>query len=310
MAEKDSYRVLDLKALRCFWATAKHGSLTRAGIELGISEPAISKRIKALEGYLRTKLYESRGGRVSPTPSGQRVMSMAVELFDKLEEFERTLAGQEAAGSVVIAAEEPVQLYLLPEVVERFTREYPRVSLSLVSRTAAQTVELVRRNEADLGLVPEFSLPYELVFYPWRTFPAYLLCPIGHPLLQRGRATMRDLLNHANVMKYPLIVREIEAPEPQRIQEALRREGLPFNIAFAVGTMETVKQYVARGLGIGVVSGICLTEKDHRELQAVEIPKEFQGESTYGVVLRKDKYLTAALRGLLPMVGVGGISAA
>ncbi|MCI0799509.1 MAG: LysR family transcriptional regulator substrate-binding protein, partial [Chloroflexi bacterium] len=71
------------------------------------------------------------------------------------------------------------------------------------------------------------------------------------------------------------------------------------------GTMETVKQYVARGLGIGVVSGICLTERDHGELQAVEIPKEFQGESTYGVVLRKDKYLTAALRGLLPMVGVG-----
>ena len=52
MAEDDSYRVMDLKALRCFWAMAKHGSLTRAGIELGISEPAISKRTKALEVYL------------------------------------------------------------------------------------------------------------------------------------------------------------------------------------------------------------------------------------------------------------------
>ena len=122
--------------------------------------------------------------------------------------------------------------------------------LSLVSRTAAQTVELVRRNEADLGIVPRFSLPHELVFYAWRTFPAYLLCPTGHPLLRTGRPGIRDLLNHANVMKYPLIVRETEIPEPQRIEEALLHEGLPFNVAFGVGTMETVKQYVVHGLEV------------------------------------------------------------
>ena len=238
------------------------------------------------------------------SPTGQRVMSMAVDLFDRLEEFEQTLAGQEATGSVVVAAEDPVQLYLLPQVVERFTGEYPQVRLSLVSRTAAQTVELVRRNEADLGIVPRFSLPHELVFYAWRTFPAYLLCPTWHPLLRTGRPGIRDLLNHANVMKYPLIVRETEIPEPQRIEEALLHEGLPFNVAFGVGTMETVKQYVVHGLGVGVVSGICLREEDYGNLQAIETPKEFRGETTYGIVMRKDKYLTTALRGLLPLLGV------
>ena len=159
MAEEDSYRVMDLKALRCFWAMAKHGSLTRAGIELGISEPAISKRTKSLEGYLGTKLYESRGGRVSLTPSGQRVMSMAVDLFDRLKEFQQTLDDQKATGSVVIAAEDPVQLYLLPPVVEGFAREYPRVRLSLVSRTAAQTVELVPPKRGRLGDRSAFFAP-------------------------------------------------------------------------------------------------------------------------------------------------------
>jgi len=165
-------------------------------------------------------------------------------------------------------------------------------------------VELVRRNEADLGIVPHFSLPHELLFHPWRTFPACLLCPIGHPLLRTGKPGIRDLLNHADVMKYPLIVRETETPEPQRIEEALLREGLPFNVAFGVGTMETVKQYVVHGLGVGVVSGICLKEEDYGNLQAIEIPKEFRGETTYGIVMRKDKYITTALRGLLPLLGV------
>ena len=52
------------------------------------------------------------------------------------------------------------------------------------------------------------------------------------------------------------------------------------------------------------VSGICLTEEDGGRLQAIEIPEEFRGETTYGVVVRRDKYVTAALRGLLDIIGV------
>src|SRR5204863_125201 len=60
--EKHSFDVLDLKSLRCFFSMAKHGSLTKAGIDLGISEPAVSQRVKSLEEELGAKLYEARGG--------------------------------------------------------------------------------------------------------------------------------------------------------------------------------------------------------------------------------------------------------
>jgi DNA-binding transcriptional LysR family regulator len=55
--DRSAYDVMDLKALRCFLSVARHGSLTKAGIELGISEAAISQRVKALEGDLGIKLY-------------------------------------------------------------------------------------------------------------------------------------------------------------------------------------------------------------------------------------------------------------
>ena len=61
---QDAYDVLDLKALKCFWEMARSGSLTQAGISLGISEAAVSQRIRKLEGYLGVKLYEARGGKV------------------------------------------------------------------------------------------------------------------------------------------------------------------------------------------------------------------------------------------------------
>ncbi|OGA19304.1 MAG: hypothetical protein A3H32_04210 [Betaproteobacteria bacterium RIFCSPLOWO2_02_FULL_63_19] len=75
---REPYEVMDLKALRCFFAMARQGSLTKAGIELGISEAAVSQRVKALETYLRVKLYEARGGRVRLTPAGERTMDLAV----------------------------------------------------------------------------------------------------------------------------------------------------------------------------------------------------------------------------------------
>ena len=143
MEQERAYRVMDLKALRCFWAMGKRGTLTGAGIELGISEPAVSKRVRALEGYLGTKVYEARGGKVRLTPVGQQVLEMSVALFDQMEEFERGLAQEEITGTVTVAAEHPVQLYLLPPVVASYMRMFPGVRLELLARTVSQTVELV-----------------------------------------------------------------------------------------------------------------------------------------------------------------------
>src|SRR5688572_233452 len=74
MPREDLYRVMDLKALRCFWALGRRESVTQAGIDLGISEPAVSQRVKALQLYLSVKLYEVRGGRVALTAAGQRTL--------------------------------------------------------------------------------------------------------------------------------------------------------------------------------------------------------------------------------------------
>jgi DNA-binding transcriptional LysR family regulator len=301
--DEDLYRVMDLKALRCFWAMAKEGSLTRAGIELGISEPAVSQRIRSIERYLGTKLYEASGGRVALTDSGRRLFQMAIDLFDRLEDFETGLGELETTGSITLAAEDSVHLYLLPPVVERFIRDFPRVRLRLPSRTVGQTVAMVQQDKADLGIVAQCSLPAGLTFIPWRAFPAYLLLPLGHPLARRDARRVWDLLDYATAMRYPLILAESEGYR-HRIREALRRRGLPFNVAFEAGTFEILKRYVAAGVGIGVISGISLPEDDGSKLIALEIPREFEGDTTYGVVMREGKHVSRALAGLLTLLDI------
>jgi DNA-binding transcriptional LysR family regulator len=301
MDRDDPYRVMDLKALRCFWATARFGSLTQAGIELGISEPAVSQRVRSLEKHLGAKLYEARGGRVALTPTGDRVFGMASDLFERLEEFEEGLSGGEATGTLDVAAYDEAQFYILPEIAVRFRQQFPRVRLRLLSHDAAGAADLVRRNQVDAGVMAQRALPDDLVFHPWRTFQAYLLIPVGHPLLRDGRPAFTDLLRREIVGRFPMVVPQSADQGYQRLADGFRRLGLPFNVAAEVGTMEAVKRFVLHGLGIGVVTGIYLTDDDRTRLAAIELPPELDASTTYGLVLRRDKYLSPPLRGLLAL---------
>jgi DNA-binding transcriptional LysR family regulator len=304
MAPEDAQDPIDPKALRCFWATARLGSLTRAGRELGISESAVAQRLRALETRLGAKLYEARGGRVRLTAAGERALDLTVAVLDQLATLARVVAAEEAAGTLTLAADGPVLRFLLPDVIQRFARMYPRARLRLLGRLPRDTVALVRTNEVDFGVIPERPCPGSLVFHPWRTYEAYLVTSRGHPLARRARASFEALLTDATMREHPLIVPEADDPNYQRLAAALRRRGLPYCVAIEVGTVESVKPYVARGLGIAVLPGICLTVDDRATLESVPLPRDLQGDTTYGVVVRRDKRPSELLRGLLTLMGV------
>lgn len=301
---EDPYDVMDLKALKCFWATAKYLSLTKAGIELGISEAAVSQRVKSLEVRLDTKLYESRGGKVKLTPAGDRTMQMAVGLFDGLESFERAVCRPDEVHEITLCTHDSVLHYLLPQTVEDLSRTYPLTHLRLLTRPLTECVQLVRTNESDIAIIPSWrDLPKEIRFHPIATYPAFLILPRGHALARRARDDFKSLLDDETILRYPLIVSEAQI-ESHLIKDTLGRLNLPLNIGLEVGTFETLKHYVARGLGIGVVSGLCLTKANGTHLEAVQVPAEFGGETTYGVILRGDKSLNRPLSTLLRLLGV------
>lgn len=302
---KGSYEVLDLKALRCFFAMAKHGSLTKAGIELGISEAAVSQRVKGLERELGVKLYEARGGRVRLTPAGERALSFSISVFDEINEFERDLTRSEETGEIMLSSHDTILSYFLPDVVHAFSRVHPLARLKLLARSIEETLRLLRANDVDVGVIPRRALPKELVFQPLATYPACLLAPKGHPVGRRAHADFRDVLNEDTIRRYPLIVGEVQL-EGGVLEETFARLRLPLNIGMTVGTLDTVKRFVERGLGIAVVSGLCVTAEDRLRLDVVDVPKEFHADTTYGVVLRRAKHRGVLLRDLLRLISRSG----
>ena len=292
------YDVMDLKSLRCFFAVARHSSLTRAGIELGISEAAISQRVRKFESYLGTKLYESPGGKVRLTVAGEQTARLAVSVFGEIEALESAVSGAEEMAEITLASHESVLRHLLPDRVEAFYRAHPLARLRLIARPVEETIRLVRANECDLGVIPERPVPEDLSFHPIATYPPFLVLQKGHPLARRARADFRSLAGDGTAGRFPLIILEVQR-EDARLQQAFTQHGVPFNVGIEVSTIDTLKQYVARGLGIAVVSGFAVSDEDHVRLEVVPIPPEFGGATTYGVTVRRGKHRTALLKSLL-----------
>lgn len=299
--KRGAYEVMDLKALRCFLSVAKHASLTKAGIELGISEAAVSQRVKGLQHYLGMKLYETRGGKLHLTPAGERTMDLAIALFQEIEHYELAITRSDETGELVLSTHDSVLRYLLPDRVEAFYRAHPLARLRLLARSVEETLRLVHANECDLGVVPRWKIPQGLVFHAVATHSAFLLLPKGHQLARRVRADFRSILQEETVRRHPLIILDVQREDSQ-LHEALRSLNLPFNTNLEVGTVDTLKHYVARGLGIAVISGLCISEADRGRFEVFPVPEELGAATTYGVVMRRDKRRSPLLTSLLKLL--------
>ncbi len=233
---------------------------------------------------------------------------MATRWFDELAAFEDEIGDVESSGTLTVAAEAPVLRYQLPRFVDAFAREQRHAQLRLLSRRPLEIIELVRRNEIDLGIIDRRPLPSEVNFHPWRTFQAFVLIPRGHPLARRGPPALDSILNEATLLRYPQVVGEIDERDQNRLREGLERLGLPYNVVLEVGNIETVKYYVARGHGIAVIPGLCLSDEDAAIFHLIEIPEELEGETSYGVILREGKHISSALKSFLGLLDVPSLS--
>jgi DNA-binding transcriptional LysR family regulator len=300
--EKGPYEVLDLKALRCFFFVAKHLNVTRAATELGIAGPAVTQRVQQLEKDLGVKLYETRGGRVRLTPAGDRTREFAISVFEDIGEFEKTLKQSEETGEIVLTAHDTYLGYLLPPGLEDFKRAHPLARIRLLSRRIEEIVRLLRDNEADVGVIPERELPPELFFRPIATYSAMFLTPKGHPLARRARADFMSLLNAETVTQFPLIVAEVQRQAGGKLEESFAELKLPLTIGMEVDSLETVKRYVAHGLGVSVVPQHCLAPEDRYRMEIIPVPKGL-GATTYGIAMRRDKHRGPLLKHLLEILG-------
>lgn len=289
------------KPLRAFCQVARLGSVSRAAEALFLSQPAVTLQLQALERDLGTVLFERVGRRLTLTGEGSALYELARPLVEGLDgldgEFRNRLKGLEG-GELHVAAGGTTLLHLLPTRVRAFRKAHPAVQLILHNVTAPDALTLLRADAVDLavGSVPE--VPSDLSYAPVYSFDPMLIMARNHPLAAKPSPRLEDLSAHG------LILPPKRLATGRLIDLVFQQRRIPYTVALEVGGWEIIKQYVAMGLGISIVTGLCLTEADHERL-AVRNMGEFFPPRSYGVVVRKGKFLTPHARAFADLIKPG-----
>ncbi len=295
------YKGSRLKQLRAFCYAVKYGTLTRAAEALFLSQPSVSLQLGALESELGCTLVERRRRRITLTSEGQALYELARPLVEGLEgldeQFFATTRGAARATLDIACGNSTIQ-YLLPDMVAAFRSQNDAVHMNLHNVTGTDGLALLRSDEVDFAVGSMVEVPVDLSYEPLYHFDPLLIMPPNHRLADKAEITLEDL------SPFGLILPPKRLTTYRLVDLVFQKRKVPYHVAIEVGGWEVIKQYVAMGLGISIVTGMCISEAD-RERLAVRNLRSYFPQRSYGVVVRKGKVLSAEARAFIDLIRPG-----
>jgi DNA-binding transcriptional LysR family regulator len=290
---------MDFPRLRVFQAVARRRSFSRAADDLHLSQPAVSKHIHQLEAELGAQLFQRTGRGVELTDAG-RILADYAGRVETLSEEVRRVLGELAGlkrGYLRLAASSTPGLYLLPEVLARFSRRYPGIEVSLWLGNSGAVAQQVLQGAADLGFVgvkPE--LP-GLQVRPLAEDQIVLATPPGHRLAREVD------LNRELLAGETLILREPGSGTRQVVEAGLADLRVRPGRMIEMAGCEGVRRGAAAGLGVGFVSRRSLTLELAQGLLSISPVAGFTFQRPLHTLARKDRRHTPAALAFLAALG-------
>jgi len=295
------YKGNRLKQLRAFCYAVKFGTVARAAEALFLSASSVSLQLSSLEKELGARLLERTRPRLALTSEGTMLYDLARPLVEGLESLDQHFRTQRQGmdqGEVNIAAGASTIQYLLPPLVRDYRDRFPDVRLQLSNVTGKDGLALLRSDQVDFAVGSMLDVPHDLSYEPVHWFDPMLILPLDHPLAAKPDIALEEL------SPYGLILPPQRLTTYRLVDLVFQQRRVPYRVAIEVGGWEVIKQYVAMGLGISIVTGICLTEDDKSRL-AVRNMRRYFPQRSYGVVVRKGKYLSAQARAFVDLIKPG-----
>ena len=248
---------INLHHLRLFTAVVRHGGFTKAAAQLNLSQPAISKSLNELERQLGLNLLDRTGRSIRLTDAGRTLYARGSEIFgvERTAEQElRELRGLKR-GTLRIAASTTIATYMLPAYLGRFHTRHPRVRIQATSANTRTVVRLLLEFRVDIALVEGPVTNNRVVTQPWHDDELVVIAPPDHPLRSGSGVTPSMLGPEA------FLVREPGSGTRAVTEQALARHGVRLTNTMRVGGTEAIKQAVAAGLGLAIVSRAAATDQ-------------------------------------------------
>lgn len=244
---------MDTRQLAAFCAVVERRSFSQAAERLGVTQPAVSLQVRALEKRLGAQLLDRSGRRVEPTEAGWHLYRGAqrmLALEDQIVAGVAASAEGDLGGELVLGASTGPAAVVVPVVLCEFQLENPDVRVFLTVSDTQSIVERVAARELELGIVGAARRHRGVRFEPFFSDQVILACPPGHRFA--GRTVTLDELRGES-----LILMQEGAGVRQIVEDGLRRQGVrlrELDVRLELGLQESVRRAVEAGFGVTFIS--------------------------------------------------------
>ncbi|HKL77135.1 MAG TPA: LysR family transcriptional regulator [Gammaproteobacteria bacterium] len=242
-------RHVSLRQLEVFEAIARLGSFKRAAQTLHVTQPTVSMQIRKLSEAVGLPLFEQVGKRVYLTEAGETLNQRCRELFGTLEHLETEVANLQGLtqGRLRLAVVTTAK-YFAPRLLGAFCERYPGVDVSLKVTNRERVLERLEANQDDLYIFGRPPAGVEVEAVPFLRNPLVALGPPAHPLASRRQVPLADLGAH------PFLAREPGSGTRLAVERLCDAHGVALKVRMELGSNEAIKQSVAAGMGLSVLS--------------------------------------------------------
>nr|WP_221189799.1 LysR family transcriptional regulator [Azomonas macrocytogenes] len=283
-----------MASLNAFIAVVETGSFSLAAERLHLTQPAVSKRIAALEQQLDTRLFDRLGREIGLTEAGRALLPRAYQILNVLDDTRRALNNLHSAvsGRLTLATSHHIGLHRLPSLLRSFTQAYPQVALDIHFLDSEVAYEEILHGRAELAVItlaPQTTLPIKAIEV-WEDPLDFVAAP-EHPLARNEQTTLAD------IARYPAVFPGSNTFTHTIVRRLFEAEGLAPNIAMSTNYLETIKMMVSIGLAWSILPRTMLDEQVVRlQLSGPQLKRQL------GYILHTERTLSNAARAFMALL--------
>lgn len=255
-----------LHQLRVFEATARHGSFTKAAEELYITQPTVSSQVKQLSKAVGLPLFEQIGRQLYLTEAGKELLATCQDIFARLDNCEIKVADLKGTkqGKLRLAVITTAK-YFIPRLLGSFCQLYPQIDISLQVTNHQQMQQRMLKNQDDLYILSQPPAEIDLKTHIFLDNPLVVVARKDHLLAGEKDIPLLQLPH------FPFIMREPGSGTRKAIQTLFHQHHIKVPVRLELGSNEAIKQAIAGGLGISVLSQHTLTSTRNDELTILDV---------------------------------------
>ena len=286
-------RRITFRQLETFSAVARLGSFTKAAEALHLTQPAVSIQIRQVVDVVGMPLFEQNGREITLTAAGEELQSAVRNLDDVWNRLESTLDALKGLkrGRLRVALVTTAK-YFLPRMLGTFCRQYPDIDIELEIGNRANIIGRLRGNEDDLYVMSYPPTETDIVSYPFLDNEYVVIAPATHWAAGKS-VTLEKLATE------PFLLREQGSGSRQIVDQYLGERGIELNVRLSLASNEAIRELVASGMGLSILSRHALGEQPERDGLTLLKVKNFSLSRPWCVVHLRTKVLSLPAQAFL-----------